>query len=104
MLPSDAATRLKIGACEDDAPPEFYDPRCRAQTLGGSTSGLTQDRTALPSRRVAPIKPAVCTTETVMLPSDAATRLRNGSCEDDEPSQDTKRAAARKPLEGQPPA
>jgi hypothetical protein len=43
MLPSDAATRLRNGSCEDDAPPEFYDPRCRAQTLGGSTSGLTQD-------------------------------------------------------------
>jgi hypothetical protein len=43
-----------------------------------------------------PITPAACTTETVMLPSDAAARLKNGSCEDDEPSQDTKRAAARK--------
>jgi hypothetical protein len=42
----------------------------------------------------APITPAACTTETVMLPSDAAARLKNGSCEDDEPSQDTNRAAA----------
>jgi hypothetical protein len=29
-----------------------------------------------------------------MLPSDAAARLKNGSCEDDEPSQNTNRAAA----------
>jgi hypothetical protein len=32
------------------------------------------------------ITPAACTPETVMLPSDAAARLKNGSCEDDGPS------------------
>ena len=36
--------------------------------------------------------------------TNAAWWLKFGSCEDDEPSQDTIRAAARKPLEGQPPA
>jgi len=41
-----------------------------------------------------PITPAACTTETVMLPSDAAARLKNGSCEDDGPSKDTKCASA----------
>jgi hypothetical protein len=45
-------------------------------------------------RKTAKTTPVVCTTETVMLPSDAAARLKNGSCEDDEPSQNTNRAAA----------
>ena len=38
-----AASRLKNGACEDDEPSRNYDPRCHAQTFGGSTSGLTQN-------------------------------------------------------------
>ena len=38
-----------------------YVSRCRAQTLGGLTSGLTQDWTALPSSRFAPIKPRATT-------------------------------------------
>ena len=44
--------------------------------------------------------PCACTTETVMLPLDAASQLKNGSCEDDEPSQVSNRAAARWTKEG----
>ena len=37
-----AALRLKNGSCEDDEPSQDTN-RAAAQTLGGATSGLTQD-------------------------------------------------------------
>ncbi len=73
-------------------PSRVFGSRCRAQSIGGSTSGLTQDWKAPLPPRPAPTKLHAATSSTS---SDAASRLINGTCEDDVPPGFSNRAAAR---------
>jgi hypothetical protein len=59
-------------------PSRVFESRCCAQSIGGSTSGLTQDWKAPLPPRPAPAKPHAATSSTS---SDAASRLKNGTCE-----------------------
>jgi hypothetical protein len=59
-------------------PSRVFESRGSAQPIGGSTSGLTQEWKAPPPLRPAPTKPHAATSSTS---SDAASRLKNGTCE-----------------------